>query len=220
MQPDGTPQPMLLKDQGLIGDVQAAAPGGRNGSVDWLCRPRFDSRHRSHAGALRREGRRGNRRRSLSPRSPRPVSRKRGPDARRAYCHMPVPPVGRRAASRRRSASAMAIASAASGSDFGRREPMNRSTTTATTTMRNATTNMANRLIPAQRDLSPRRSQWCAHDSRASSEAAATSPPAGCKRLDGCVSGERNGRGPSRRRSPSSWRRRQPDRRASDAAAA
>jgi GH15 family glucan-1,4-alpha-glucosidase len=34
---------MLLEDYGLIGDMQAAALVGRNGAVDWLCLPRFDS---------------------------------------------------------------------------------------------------------------------------------------------------------------------------------
>jgi GH15 family glucan-1,4-alpha-glucosidase len=34
---------MLLEDFGLIGDMQSAALVGRNGSVDWLCLPRFDS---------------------------------------------------------------------------------------------------------------------------------------------------------------------------------
>ena len=34
---------MLLEDYGLVGDMQAAALVGRNGSVDWLCLPRFDS---------------------------------------------------------------------------------------------------------------------------------------------------------------------------------
>jgi GH15 family glucan-1,4-alpha-glucosidase len=34
---------MLLENYGLIGDMQSAALVGRNGSVDWLCLPRFDS---------------------------------------------------------------------------------------------------------------------------------------------------------------------------------
>jgi GH15 family glucan-1,4-alpha-glucosidase len=43
MNPVDSDGPMAIEDYGLVGDCRSAALIARNGSVDWLCWPRFDS---------------------------------------------------------------------------------------------------------------------------------------------------------------------------------
>jgi GH15 family glucan-1,4-alpha-glucosidase len=57
MMTDATDEPLAIAEYGQIGDCRTAALVGRNGAVDWLCWPRFDSA--ACFGALLGDARRG-----------------------------------------------------------------------------------------------------------------------------------------------------------------
>src|SRR5262249_12344135 len=70
--PRRSESPLAIEDYALIGDCRTAALVGRNGSIDWLCLPRFDSNACSATLRARCEEGRG----LISPADPKPrVSR-------------------------------------------------------------------------------------------------------------------------------------------------